>query len=506
MRRSLLTICLCAVPAALPAQSNIAQAAGSITEDAVKHHIGVLAADSMRGRNTPSPELDEVARYIASNFEKSGLKPGGDDGTFLQHYTIRRTRLDPTRSTITGPDGLTLHLGDDFISIFGASRADTGGDLVILSGAAASPQALAGFDVKGKVVAVPGAFTPNGNVARSTQMLLGGIFRSGPAAILIISNRDDASWKQSVDRQLSRVRMSVTFSQGGRMPIVEVRDQGIGKLFQAHGIDISTLRNSSELKLEPVSGVRLNVKLSQSVVGEATAPNVVGILEGSDPALKNEYVVYSAHMDHVGVGRPDASGDSIYNGADDDASGTTGVIELAAAFAKLDKPPRRSIIFLTVSGEEKGLWGSDYFTSHPPVPIKNIVADLNADMIGRNWPDTIVVIGEEHSDLGETLKRVNAAHPELNMNAIPDRWPRERFYFRSDHYNFARRGVPILFFFNGTHPDYHRPSDDPSKINAEKEARIIRLLFYLGLDVANADERPKWNPESYSQIVQTDSD
>jgi len=224
-----------------------------------------------------------------------------------------------------------------------------------------------------------------------------------------------------------------------------------------------------------------------------SAPNVVGILEGSDPGLKHEYVVYSAHMDHLGVGAP-VNGDSVYNGADDDASGTIAVVEAAEAFAQLEPRPRRSIIFLTVSGEEKGLWGSAYFTENPPVPLAQVVADLNLDMVGRNWRDTIVVIGKEHSDLGATLNRVGAAHPELGLRPIDDLWPEQSYYTRSDHYNFARRGVPILFFFNGTHPDYHRVSDSPDKIDVEKEARIIKLAFYVGLEVANAAQRPRWSP------------
>jgi Zn-dependent M28 family amino/carboxypeptidase len=157
---------------------------------------------------------------------------------------------------------------------------------------------------------------------------------------------------------------------------------------------------------------------------------------------------------------------------------------------------------MTVSGEEKGLWGSHYWSEHPTVPIRDVVADINMDMIGRNWADTIVAIGKEHSDLGATLERVNRQHPELRMTAIDDRWPEERFYFRSDHYNFARKGVPILFFFNGVHEDYHEPSDEPHKVNALKESRILRLVFYLGTEVANAAARPRWNPESFREIVE----
>jgi Zn-dependent M28 family amino/carboxypeptidase len=235
-------------------------------------------------------------------------------------------------------------------------------------------------------------------------------------------------------------------------------------------------------------------------VSETSAPNVVGILEGSDPVLKNEYLVFSGHMDHLGF-RTGMEGDSIYNGADDNASGTVGIIELAEAFAMLEPRPKRSMIFLLVSGEEKGLWGSGHFADNPTVPVEQLVADFNADMIGRNWADTIVVIGKEHSDLGATMNRVNEEHSELGMTAIDDIWPDQRFYSRSDHYNFARKGVPILFFFNGTHEDYHRTSDEVEKIDADKTARIVKLMFYLGVEVANAPERPKWDPDSYNQIV-----
>jgi Zn-dependent M28 family amino/carboxypeptidase len=140
------------------------------------------------------------------------------------------------------------------------------------------------------------------------------------------------------------------------------------------------------------------------------------------------------------------------------------------------------------------------------VPLEQMVANINLDMIGRNWPDTIVAIGREHSDLGQTLAAVSAAHPELGMAVIDDLWPEENFFRRSDHFNFARNGVPILFFFNGNHPDYHGAGDSPDKINAEKEARIVQLLFYLGQEIANAPARPAWNPESYKEIVEVSSE
>ena len=287
-----------------------------------------------------------------------------------------------------------------------------------------------------------------------------------------------------------------------RAPVVEVRDRALAELLSPSGVDAAALRRATgPLVRQDVPAVTISVTQEMRQVDEM-APNVVGILRGSDPVLRDEYVVFSAHLDHVGVGAADASGDSIYNGADDNASGSSAVMEVAEAMASQPERPRRSMVFVLVSGEEKGLWGSDHFRKEPPVPADRMVADINIDMVGRNWADTVVVIGREHSNLGEALARVSRAHPELDMAAIDDLWPEERFFFRSDHYNFARRGVPALFFFNGVHKDYHEPSDSPEKINSEKAARIARLVFYLGLEIADAQERPRWNPESYRRIVQ----
>jgi len=193
--------------------------------------------------------------------------------------------------------------------------------------------------------------------------------------------------------------------------------------------------------------------------------------------------------------------DSICNGADDDASGAIGVVELAQAFSRLDPRPRRTLVFMTVSGEERGLWGSLYYVEHPRFPLGATVADLTTDMIGRNPSDAVLGIGKEHSSLGPLVDSVAARHRELRMRAINDTMPQERLLFRSDHFNFARKGVPILCFTTGLHPDYHRPTDSVEKIDADQEARILRLIFYLGLEVANAPARPEWNPQSRRQIV-----
>jgi Zn-dependent M28 family amino/carboxypeptidase len=325
---------------------------------------------------------------------------------------------------------------------------------------------------------------------------------AGALGVLLITNRPDTMWASRMRRQTVTAESVEGIATPQDVPaFVEIRDATAAAVF---GIDPAALAGATIRSARRLEGFTLSVDLAERVESRVTAPNVIGILEGSDPRLKNEYIVLSAHMDHVGVGRP-VNGDSIYNGADDDASGTIAVVEAAEAFAVLRPRPKRSIVFMTVSGEEKGLWGSAYFAEHPTVPLSGIVANLNLDMVGRNWTDTIAVIGKQHSDLGATLNRVAAAHPELRMTPIDDIWPQENFYYRSDHYNFARKGVPILFFFNGTHADYHQPSDHVDKIDAEKEARIVKLVFYLGLEIANAADRPKWDPESYQRIVTTEN-
>jgi Zn-dependent M28 family amino/carboxypeptidase len=288
--------------------------------------------------------------------------------------------------------------------------------------------------------------------------------------------------------------------------MVAARESAIVAQLPQAAEQLATIRGATRGVILEMPGWSANVTVAQETLRSERAPNTVGILEGTDPTLRNEYVVFSAHMDHVGTrtGMTATNGepvDSIFNGADDDASGTVGIVELAEAFAATGARPKRSMIFLAVSGEEKGLWGSEWFGANPPVPIGQLVANLNADMIGRNWPDTIVVIGKEHSDLGETLGRVSTRHPELRMAAIDDRWPEQNFYQRSDHYNFAKRGVPVLFFFNGTHEDYHRASDHADKIDAEKLARIAQLMYWIGQEVGNAAERPRWKPESYTKYV-----
>ena len=228
------------------------------------------------------------------------------------------------------------------------------------------------------------------------------------------------------------------------------------------------------------------------------ASNVIGYIEGTDK--KDEYVFLTAHYDHLGK-----RGDVIYYGADDDGSGTVSVIEMAAAFAKAKQDghgPRRTVVFMTVSGEEKGLWGSEYYSDHPVFPLEKTTVDLNTDMVGRIDPNRkygdstnyVYVIGNDKlsTDLDPIHKAVNGKYSKLELDyKFNDPNDTERIYFRSDHYNFARKGVPIIFFFDGIHKDYHKPSDTVDKINFDVMEKRVRFIFMTAWDIANRDEMLK---------------
>lgn len=486
---------------ALLAQSPVQRAAQTISPADIRRRIGIIADDSMRGRDTPSPELEKVASYLAREYRRLRLKPGGDEGTFVQRYPLDRVQVVAESSVARvrgGGADVTFSYGTDFAFVDnGFATGDYAGDLVLLSGPLGAAFAGDSASLAGKMVIVTRP-RHRGELQR--------IMGWKPKGIVIVGEAPDSIWRRNVQRG-SGPQLRDPSRPVGPPILLAVRAVSLQPVLAVLNQDLSAALNATVLDAKPI-GALLHVHGRIRAVERNSAPNVVAILEGSDPALKSEYVVLSAHMDHVGVAGPRGTGgcrargaDSICNGADDDGSGTVAVVEIAEAFAGFQPRPKRSILFLNVSGEEKGLWGSAYFADHPTVPMTSVVADLNIDMIGRNWKDTIVAIGREHSDLGATLHRVAAAHPELNMRPIDDPWPQENFYFRSDHYHFARKGVPVLFFFSGTHDDYHEPGDSPDKIDAPKLSRVAQLIFYLGLEVANAPGRPKWNPDSYRRIV-----
>jgi Zn-dependent M28 family amino/carboxypeptidase len=512
MTRSRLMLLFAVLPGMAAAQRQQSPAlpsgAASITTADVRRRINIIADDSMLGRATPSPQLDEVAAYVAGEFRRFGLKPGGDSGTYLQHYPLEVLRFDPESAVvkIAGPQPAIWRSGPDMLLVDGQPPArGAKGSAVIITGSARANDTLEAGAVTGKVVFL--AYGPGVNA------VAGKVLPLHPLAVILVAGFPDSVWETLPGHKVSeRVRNPSEEGSAASPAVIVVRSATAATLFSQGGGSPDSLRawGDRSLSAHPLPGVTLELDVHEQVLQHASAPNTIGILEGSDPVLKKEYVLFTAHMDHIGTpssgeGCTASGADSICNGADDDGSGTVAVIELAQAFASTRGRFKRSLVFMTVSGEERGLWGSAYFAEHPTVPLANVVADLNSDMVGRNSKDTVAVIGREHSNLGATLDSVAAAHPELNIKPVGDLWPQEGLYFRSDHYNFAKKGVPILFFTTGLHPDYHKVSDSPDKIDAEKEARFARLVYQLGLAVANSSQRPQWNPKSYKQIVGGDN-
>lgn len=484
------------------------EAAASITPEDYRAKLQVIADDSMMGRDTPSEGLEMTAAWIADRFSEYGLEPAGPDGSYLQRWPYPGYALDWDATTVTVEGGPALRLGEELAYGNDAVEGDFAGEVAVVAGSRADRGAPA-LDVEGKqVIAFPG----DNRTGRRLRFAL-----QGAAGIFVVADADDVGWAALV--QGARDEVSRSYGEEADLdpgvPTFTIRRSAAEALLRSAGISVPSA--SGSLRVTAVaSQLRITVHAAAGKVDDAAPPNVVALLPGSDPELSDQYVIFSAHMDHVGVNPSrarqdslfDASGqfvgmetDSIFNGADDDGSGTIAVVEVAEAFSELATPPRRSMVFLLVSGEEKGLLGSRWFANHPTVPAGSIVADFNTDMVGRNWSDTVVVIGKEHSELGRIMNEVGEEHPELDMAPIDDRWPEENFYGRSDHFNFARRGVPVLFFFSGVHDDYHQATDEVRKIDAEKASRIAKLVFYLGYEVGNRDQPPRWYEDSYDEYV-----
>ena len=480
-----------------PTTTPIADAAATITSADMIERIGVLAHDSMRGRDTPSPGLEMAARYIVREFRRMGLEGGAEGGEFVQRYPFPLIGLDTAGAsfTVSGVSNApTLAWGTDYLVVAGRTPS-LDAPIVYVGAAEAFAQSNpAAGSLAGRlpVVLLGNAFDRAAQVAMSRAAEAAEA--AGAEAVVFVTG---AQFPEATYGQLRTFTARPRRVLGGTLDLSSVlmKHAAAQRLFAAAGVDMATA-----LTPAPIGSLRAALRTPVTRYADDTAPNVVAILRGSDPDLADEYVVFSAHMDHVGVGRPNAAGDSIYNGADDDASGTAALIEVAEAFTHLLERPARSLVFLAVSGEEKGLLGSQWFSDHPTIPLENTVANINVDMIGRNAPDTIVVIGQEYSSLGPTVHAVAQRRSDLGLSVALDPWPEERFFFRSDHFNFARKEIPALFFFAGVHEDYHEPSDHVDKIDGDKAARVARLIFYTAHEIADTPARPQWTEEGLSEI------
>jgi hypothetical protein len=475
-----------------------ATAAKTITPKDIGRRVSTIAHDSMLGRGNPSRGLELTAQYVAAEFRRLGLRPAGDDDGYVQRFQLSRWTVDSRGSHVTlqsRDSRSVLQVGTEARYVDGTIPPGPLQGSVVLLGGSLEP----GSDLRDRIPLVLVDYTQP--LPPSLGPDIYRLAASGVRAVLLLSNRDSATFALRLSAAAEpRLQRDAGRNQDSIAPILEIHERTLGPFLARLDIQPDRLRHTPGPIRRVIPRLNAEICLGRKILSRASLPNVIGILEGSDSALRDEYLAYSAHIDHIGL--RSTGPDSINNGADDNASGVAGLLELAEAFSQPGARPRRSLLFLAPSAEEPGLLGSAHFTDHPTVPLERIVADINMDLIGRNWPDSVIAVGLEQSDLGEALREVTAAHPELRMTPIPDRWPEERIFYRSDHYNFARNGVPILFFTSGTHSDYHRPSDEAARINTEKESRLVQLLFYLGHRVANRAERPKWVAESYRQIVE----
>jgi hypothetical protein len=497
-----------------------------ITAAQMKAYLGFIASDELEGRDTPSKGLDIAAKFLAALMERWGVQPGGENGTYFQKMPLKRSKLDADKTTAS-LNGQNYKYAEDFLAGTAPGTANAalvfvGHGWILKSKNIDAYQTAAGrIEVKDKIVIASGEF-PRGTAFRDFAPNKQGedwqdpysyAVKNGAQAVVYIPNFATlVNWKRSSRRPLETGSLAPEKPAGTATPIPTITASLplLNALFAGEKVTGAMIFNRTSAG-EPVESFELNAnkKLSLTVssnVEQVPTQNVIGILPGSDPTLKNEYIAIGAHYDHVGVGNA-INGDAIFNGADDDGSGTVAVLALAEAYAKGARP-KRSLLFIWHCGEEKGLWGSEFFAKNPTVPINQIVTQLNIDMIGRSKPEgdsiprnrelsgpnEIYVIGSKmmSTELGELSERVNNSFLKLRFNyKYDDPNDPNRFFFRSDHFHYANKGIPIIFYFDGEHEDYHRPSDHVDKIDFQKMEKVTRTIYATAWELGNAASRPK---------------
>lgn len=474
--------------------------ANTITADDLKKHLYIVAGPAMEGRETATEGQRKAAAYIENQFRSLGLLPG-NKGNYQMEYPIYQDSLVHAAIEV---NGRRFELNTDFSVNFNMAHTSTllCGEVVFpgygISDTSQNDYSAA--NIQGKIVLIlpnpragsGGTATANRSKRYNPFTILQSAQKSGAAAVLMV---------QTNFPRRANITKTPPYLNGFKntvFPNTYFISEQVAKAIM--GADYDPAKEAMQNGNPQPKAYPANVKLElKKQIIELNSTNVLGFIEGTDK--KDEYLFITAHYDHLGK-----RGDSvIYYGADDDGSGTVSIIELAEAFTKakaVGKGPRRSIVFMTVSGEEKGLWGSEYYSEHPLFPLEKTTVNLNIDMVGRIDPkrktgdstNYIYVVGDDKlsSDLRPISEAVNKKYTKLELdykyNAPNDP---ERIYYRSDHYNFARKGVPIIFYFNGTHNDYHRPTDTPDKINYKLLAKRAQLIFYTAWEMANRNNMLK---------------
>jgi hypothetical protein len=459
-----------------------------ITEESVYNRLYFLASDGLRGRDTPSPGLDAAAAWLVSEHRQMGLEPAGEDGTFYQRWPYRQTAPGEGAVTLRGSAGSVNLTQGENAAIRGAVDGTLGAEIVVVSDPSAG---LDEGQLSGQVALFRHTGEPSQPWRQGLNQLRNLADRAGAVVALVVV--DDAAGEELGN--LAQTFSNPTWSMGWDDPQAQI----VVTESTARGAIPETMELLDGTGVETVADARLEGTLPAEVLVDGRPANVVAMIRGSDPELADEYVVLSAHYDHVGVGQP-MDGDSIYNGADDNGSGTVALLETARAISQMDEAPRRSVLFVHVSGEEKGLLGSSWFVDHPTVPEGSMIANINADMVGGDHHrDSLIVIGKTYSDLGPLVDEVNDGL-DLGLVTSDDLWPEQRFFFRSDQFHFMRKEIPSLFFFTGVHECYHRPCDTVDFVSHDKIARVARLLTHSVLEIANRDARPEWDPAGLAEV------
>jgi len=506
----------------------------------ISSRIRFLADDLLEGRFTGSRGHAIAERYVASELQRMGAEPGGDAGSFLQAVPMRGATKAPTKTSLVvrsrGKADKVLKLEEDFIlsSDMRTANTDVEAPLSFVGFGVTAPEYgyddLAGVDLKGKIAVVfLGAplsdkddyFPPIARAiysdGREKAARLAARGAVGMITVFRPEDEDRSPWPR-VARQ-SRIEQMTWLKNGEpgtSAPGVPLRGAIHWKAFDGilarAGAGRDTAALTSAATARTLKGFDLPVSLHGKLavnLRDLESHNVIGILRGSDPKLAGEYVVYSAHLDHLGIGAP-VDGDSVYNGALDNASGTAAILEIANAYSVLSKRPARSILFLSCSGEERGLLGSDYFARYPTVPPGSIVADFNDDMVLALAPVyDVVALGAEHSSLGPLVQTAASA---LGLTVSPDPEPKQVLFVRSDQYSFVKQGIPSVMVEAGLKDDqghteayaakrkawiathYHSPQDqwEPG-YDYEGMAKVARVELLAGYAAANGEARPTWS-------------
>jgi hypothetical protein len=472
----------------------------------VQYHVNYLASDSLEGRLSGTPGNEKAAGYIAAEFARYGLQPLGEKNGYEQRFDfVGGVNLGPNnRLTLqrAGRD-TALALNIDFIPA-GFSASDSVNGEIVFAGYGISAEKInyddyADLDVSGKIVMAlrdsPASNNPHASFAEYEPLRYKALQarQHGAKALLIVTNAD------SLAEPLPKLRFDRSATDAG-LPVAYITAAAADRMLAASGNSIKNLQTQINKTQKPNSllipetRAVLTTDLHQE---RRTTANLIGKLPGSDPRLKEQAVIIAAHYDHLGRSSegaldPDKEGE-IRNGADDNASGTAGVLELAQYFAALEKRPRRSLIFMAFSGEELGLLGSAHYVNQPVFPLEQTMAMINMDMIGRMKDSALVVQGVGTAPQWQPL--IERLHQPRQFNlSLKKEGPGP-----SDHSSFYQKNIPVLFFFTNQHEDYHRVTDDADKINVEDEARILRFIAGLVTEIANDDSSLHFTKAESSQ-------